>query len=114
MRLYMRCHHCNHKTYINGVSVESRIIFAQQIHSKHLDLLCASCGTLKTYSVNDVYAEGSAPIIGVLLLAMGFFSAIFIGAIGVFIGSLAGAVTDAGWRSVEATCVRKFNTSVIM
>jgi len=114
MRLYVRCHHCKQKTYINGVVVESRITFAQQIHSKHLDLLCASCGTLKTYSVNDVYAAEQASIIGPTILAMGFFSAIFIGAIGVFIGGLAAVLIDAGWKSAEATYVRKFNTSVIM
>ena len=114
MRLYMRCRHCHYKTYIDGVVAETRITFAQKIHSKHLDLPCSRCGTCETQSVNDVYAEDQASIIGPAILIMGFFSAIFIGAIGVFIGGLAAVLIDAGWKSLEATCVRKFNTSVIM
>ena len=114
MRLYMQCSHCHHRFYTYGVSVESRITFAQQIHSKHIDLLCARCGTLKTHSVNDVYAEGSASILGPVVLVIGLFSTIFIGAIGYFIGGLAAVLINAVCESAEATQVRKFNTSVIM
>ena len=114
MKLYMRCHHCHYKTYIDGVAAESRITFAQKIHSKHLDLPCSRCGTCETQSVNDVYAEDQASIIGPAILIIGFFSTIFIGAIGAFIGCAGAAVVDAVWQSLEATCVRKFNTSVIM
>ena len=114
MRLYMRCHHCNHKTSIDGVVVESRIIFAQQIHSKHLILKCAQCGTCETYSVNKVYAEGSTSIIGPAMLIIGLFTTLFIGPIGLLLGGLAGAALAAGWKSAEATYVRKFNTSVVI
>lgn len=97
-----------------GLRAENRVSFAQQIHKKKVGVQCDRCNTFGVHSVNDVYAEDSPTIIGPVLLAMGFFSAIFIGAIGIFIGGLVGAVTDAVWNSAEATQVRKFNTSVIM
>ena len=114
MKLYTKCNNCKRKTYLIGIVAGNRVSFAQQIHKKKVGVQCDGCNTFEVHSVNNVYAEDQASIIGPAILVMGFFSAIFIGAIGVFIGGLAAVLIDLEWKSLEATCVRKFNTSVIM
>lgn len=112
MKLYVTCDNCKHKTYVNGVTVGTRVDFAQAIQSNNIKLLCVGCGTLETRSVNDVYAEGSGSAMGIFVLVLGLWASLVIGPVGLLLGGAIGAVVGAGWDAAEATQIRKFNTSV--
>lgn len=108
MRLYVRCGHCDYRTYLNIV-VDTRSALENRIGSRYFTMSCSHCGINKTYSVNDVIAEGGASATPAGAILGGIVGALIAGPIGLFLGGGAGAVLGNKGDIQEKERVNKFN-----
>lgn len=107
MRLYVRCGHCGHRTYLNIV-VDTRIELETRIGSRYFTMSCSHCGISETYSVNDVFAEvgqSSLPAGAILGGLIGLIG----GPMGALVGGTVGSIVGASADEEEKKRVRRFN-----
>lgn len=106
MKLYLYCHNCNHKIYLNS-DAKSRRQLANS-WGTNFNITCPNCGHTYRYHVNHVSAEtsdGAVPgaFIGGLLGLLG-------GPIGLLVGGIAGgAISNENAKSE----VNRFNSNYI-
>lgn len=108
MRLYVQSPLCGHRIYLNIVA-DTRHALAQHIGSQFFNMSCPLCGSLYTYSVNDVYAEPAENAAPAGAILGGLVGALIAGPIGLLIGG-GGGLLVAGTQEQER--VRRFNSGV--
>ena len=112
MRLYIECHNCGSRTYLNVVT-ETRNGLVDYIGSQNFTIDCSYCNIANTYYVNEVFAErGSSTVPGGAMLG-GIVGAFIGGPIGILLGGGAGAYFGERGDAQEENRVNRFNTDVV-
>lgn len=111
MRLYIDCHNCGFRTYLNVVE-ETRNDLADYLGSQYFTIDCSYCDIADTYSVNEVFAErGSSTVPGGAMLG-GIVGALIGGPIGILLGGGAGAYLGDLGDTQEENRINRFNEDV--
>lgn len=110
MRLYVQCHYCRNRIYINSpAQVRGELPFQFVLRCPQIG--CSSYGRDEVYTRNEVLAEsgiggatGGAIVIGAL-------GALIAGPIGAIIGGLIGGSAGSNSDQADREAAERFNTS---
>lgn len=110
MRLYVQCHYCRNRIYINSqAQVRGELPFQFGLRCQQIG--CSVCGQDVGYNRNEVFAETnvSGAVGGAVVL--GALGALVAGPIGAVIGGLIGGKAGSNTDQLDREAVVRFNNS---
>lgn len=106
MKLYIICHHCRNKIYLNLVALSRQEVANSWGYTFNIN--CPYCSYASTYTVNEIFAEeGPSSAVGGAVL--GGLIGLIGGPLGMLIGGAVGGLAGSNADEEERKRVGRFN-----
>lgn len=110
MRLFVQCHYCRNRIYINSPA-QTRAELPYQFILRCPQLGCPVCGRDEIYTRTEVFAESGVGGAAGGAVVLGALGALIAGPIGAIIGGLIGVNAGSNADQVDREAAERFNNS---